>query len=324
VSIKKSDQLQWQETICVWCGKSESNLAFEGPDRLEGLPGLFRMVQCEHCGLYRQNPRLTWDSLSDYYPENYAAYHYTLEAKKKPWRAKYDNYGNFKRRHAIERFQPNGRLLEVGCGTGAFLRELIQSGNWEVVGIEPSQSAALYSQKTLNTPVYNARFEDVDLEPGTFDAVVMWCVLEHLTDPVQDLHRAHSLLKDGGWLFFSMPNYESLDAKLFGQYWSGWDLPRHLHIFPRPVIMEILSGIGFGNISAACISTSYHALGHSLDFWSQNWAEKHSAKRRWMLRIYYTWITRVAFLLPLAILDRLNLTTNITYFAQKKPNALSE
>lgn len=318
MNLNPSDQHLWQDTICDWCGTPGGELIFEGPDRLEGLSGSFQMVLCKKCGLFRQNPRLAWDSLTAYYPEDYAAYHYTLEAKKSTWRAKYDNYGNVKRRRAIEKYQPSGRLLEVGCGTGAFLNELLQSGNWDVVGIEPSQSAALYTQKTLSVPVYHGRFEDADLEPGSFDAVVLWCVLEHLTEPIQDLRRAYALLKEGGWLFFSMPNYESLDAKLFGKYWSGWDLPRHLYIFPHPVITEILSNLGFGNIAAKSISTSYHAIGHSLDFWSQDWDQKHAAKRRWLLKIYYSWVMRVALLLPLAILDRLNLTTNITFFAQKK------
>jgi SAM-dependent methyltransferase len=317
MNINQSNQLQWQDTVCDWCGTSAGELVFEGPDWLEGLPGSFKMVKCKECGLFRQNPRLTWDSLSNYYPENYAAYHYTLETKKNTWRAKYENYGNFKRRRAIEQFQPSGRLLEVGCGTGAFLKELHLSGNWDVVGIEPNQSAALYAQKTLDVPIYHGRFEDADVEPGSFDAVVLWCVLEHLTEPIKDLHRAHSLLKEGGWLFFSMPNYESLDAKLFGKYWSGWDLPRHLYIFPYPVISDVLSKVGFDNLSAKCISTSYQALGHSLDFWSQDWNKKHAQKRRWMLKIYYSWIMRVALLFPLTVIDRLKLGSNITFFAQK-------
>jgi hypothetical protein len=143
--------------------------------------------------------------------------------------------------------------------------------------------------------------------------------LEHLSEPVQDLRQIHSLLKDGGWLFFSMPNYESLEAKVFGPYWSGWDLPRHLYIFPRSILYVILTQIGFGQISRRCISTSYHALGHSLEFWSQSWEKEHPKIHRTLLKFYRSWFARLGLLLPLAILDRLNLSTNISFAAQKIP-----
>ncbi|MBU0512079.1 MAG: class I SAM-dependent methyltransferase, partial [Chloroflexi bacterium] len=312
-----ANQLQWEDCTCAWCGSAASELIFEGPDRLEGLPGIFRFVRCQQCGSFRQNPRLTRDSLSEYYPENYVAYDYGADSDQNPLRKRIKNHGNWKRRRAIERFQPGGRLIEVGCGTGAFLRELLSSGHWDVVvGIEPSEKAASHVRQTLDIPIHQGVFADVTLEPESFNAVVLWCVVEHLAQPIQDLRRAHALLKKGGWLFFSIPNYESLGAKIFGKYWAGWDLPRHLYVFPRSNLLEILESIGFSNISTRCISTSYHALGHSLDFWSQDWAEKHPTLRRFLMKAYCSKIARIGLLLPLAILERLNLTTNNTYFAQ--------
>jgi 2-polyprenyl-3-methyl-5-hydroxy-6-metoxy-1,4-benzoquinol methylase len=311
------NRTEWIETTCDWCGTQGGDLVFEGPDRLEGLPGNFFMVKCSNCGIFRQNPRLPWESLAEYYPENYAAYEYTIGDKKNWLRSRIDNYGNYKRRRAIERFIPNGSLLEIGCGTGAFLNELLHSGNWDVVGIEPSEKAAAYTKEVLNIPVHQGRFEDIHLDPETFDVVVLWCVVEHLTDPIQDLRRAQALLKEGGWLIFSMPNYESWDAKIFGKYWAGWDLPRHLYVFPRKSLRDVLKKIGFENISEKCLSTSYHALGHNLEFWSQSWDERKFNRWQFVLRLYRTWMVRILLLLPLAVLDRLKLATNITIFAQK-------
>jgi SAM-dependent methyltransferase len=317
--MSDADKRQWEHTNCAWCGTSASEVVFEGPDRLHDLPGLFYFRRCKQCGVLRQDPRLTWEHLSSYYPQDYPAYTFDAGEMNPFLLKKINNYGNIKRRRFVEKYQPCGRLLEVGSGTGAFLRELVKSGRWEVVGIEPNQEAAAYTSENLGVSIHHGRFSEVDLKPATYDAIVLWCVLEHLSEPVQDLRYIHSLLKDGGWLFFSMPNYESLEAKVFGPFWSGWDLPRHLYIFPRSILYEILTQIGFGQISKRCISTSYHALGHSLEFWSQSWEKEHPKIHRTLLKFYRSWFARLGLLLPLAMLDRLNLSTNISFAAQKIP-----
>ena len=312
-----ADESQWEHTSCAWCGSTASDVVFKGPDRLHNLPGVFYLCRCRQCGVFRQEPRLKWEHLSGYYPENYAAYNYDSGEADSPLLRGLKNYGNVKRRRFVDKYQPGGRVLEIGCGTGAFLRELVKSGKWEVEGIEPNQAAAAYATKILGVPIHQGRFSEVELKPASYDAVILWCVLEHLSQPVQDLRHIYSLLKDGGWLIFSMPNYESLEAKVFGPFWSGWDLPRHLYIFPRPVLRQALAHIGFDHISERCISTSYNALGHSLAFWSQSWESNHPKARQVLLNCYRSWFARLSFLLPLALLDRLNLTTNITFAAQK-------
>ena len=312
-----ANQPQWEENACAWCGSTDYEVTFEGPDRLHGLPGTFQFVRCKQCGVLRQNPRLRWESLSKYYPEDYVSYNYDAGGYRDSIQTKIRNRGNRKRRLAIEHFQPGGRLLEVGCGTGAFLRELSNSGHWNIVGIEPNEKAALSARQMVGAPIHHGVFADARLEPESFDAIVLWCVVEHLAQPIEDLRRAHALLKKGGWLFFSVPNYESLGTNFFGEFWSGWDLPRHLYVFPKPILREILVSIGFHGISTRCISTSYHALGHSLDFWSQDWANKYPKIRHYSMQFYRSWLVRLGLFFPLAILVRLNLTTNISYFAQK-------
>lgn len=315
-----SDELIWEKTSCSYCGSSLCDPAFSGPDRLHGLPGLFHLQRCRQCGVLRQEPRLAWETLSTYYPEDYAAYNYNDSEKDSRWKRGVDNYGNVKRRRYVEKYQPGGRLLEVGCGTGAFLHEVVRSGKWQSEGLEPSPQAAGFAARTLSIPIHQGRLSEVDLQSASFDAIVLWCVLEHLSSPVQDLLYIYSLLKPGGWLFFSIPNLESLEAKIFGRFWSGWDLPRHLYIFPRASIRRLLKEMGFDRISIRSISSSYNQLGHSLDFWSQTWAASHPNTRRLLLNAYRSWFGRVAFLLPLALLDRLNLSTNITFAARKLPS----
>jgi SAM-dependent methyltransferase len=313
------DQLQWETCSCDWCSSEDGELLFSGPDRLHPMPGTFHMVRCNGCGLYRQNPRLAWLSLSSYYPEDYASYPKLSRESGSFLRRLDKRYGPWKRLRAIERFQKGGKLLEVGCGTGYFLEETLRSGRWDVTGVEPTRSAAEYTRQKLGVPVIQSRFAEAGLQPGSFDVVVMWNVVEHFDRPIQDLRLARQLLKDHGWLVFSIPNIESLEARLFGPYWVGWDMPRHLYLFPRKVMLAIMKELGFHTAALRCLSTSYSVLGHSLDFWSQTWGDRHPTARRLLLRFYRSIFARAGLVLPLGLLDRLNLSTIITVFAQKTP-----
>jgi SAM-dependent methyltransferase len=313
----QAENLSWEDCACDWCGSTDSETVFKGPDRLEGLPGIFTMARCVKCGVYRQNPRLAWDSLAAYYPEDYASHPRLVQDEPTPVRRLDKRYGPWKRLRAVERYQPGGSLLEVGCGTGLFLEEALRSGRWQVTGVEPSRRAAEYAQNRLGVTVHAGRFNEVLLSQESFDAVVLWNVVEHLDQPVADLRYAQRLLKPGGWLVFSVPNLESLERRVFGDYWVGWDLPRHLYLFSQDRLEEILNSLGLRVAGKRCISTSYSVLGHSLDFWSQTWAERHPSLRRFLLGAYHSTIGRLAMAPPLWVLDRLNRSTILTFFAQK-------
>jgi hypothetical protein len=144
----------------------------------------------------------------------------------------------------------------------------------------------------------------------------MWHVLEHLPEPVADLRRAHRLLRPNGWLMMMIPNVESLAARVFGPYWLGWELPRHLYLFPRRTLDAILTSVGFRSADWRCLRGSYATLGYSLEFWSR--AEGgHRWLAQMLVRAHRTLFARAALLVPLWVLDQLKLTTVITVFAQK-------
>lgn len=310
--------LEWETTECNWCGSSDGDELFTGPDRSEHLPGLFRLVRCKNCGLIRQNPRLAWNSLRHYYVEGYSS-HPSLVRDEKHFLRRLDRrYGPWKRLRAVEKYKSGGRLLDVGCGTGTFLEEAIRSGHWDVAGIDSSDRAARIAREQLGVDVRTARFEG-DLFPrNSFDVVAMWNVLEHLDKPVDSLRLASSLLKSDGLLVLSIPNLESLDARIFGRYWLGWELPRHLFLFPRPLLHKILDETGFQVLGERCLSTNYSIVGDSLEFWSQSWENSHPILRKRLLQFYRSLMVRIAMVPPMWLQGRLNLATIITIFAKKK------
>jgi SAM-dependent methyltransferase len=132
-----------------------------------------------------------------------------------------------------------GRLLDVGCSAGLFA-ELARASGWDVLGIEPSRWLAARAEERLGGGVLCARFEEAALEPGSFDVVCLWDVLEHVPDPQAFLARAAAALRPGGLLALNVPNIRSWIARALGRRWPLL-LPEHLFFF-SPASLRLLLG----------------------------------------------------------------------------------
>jgi 2-polyprenyl-3-methyl-5-hydroxy-6-metoxy-1,4-benzoquinol methylase len=129
-----------------------------------------------------------------------------------------------------------GQLLDMGSGIGSFVNEMTKN-SWRVTGMEPDEKARdvakqLYQQELKNTS------EFYKLAPGSFDAITLWHVLEHVHDLSAYIQQLKILLKENGRLFIAVPNYTSKDAAIYKEYWAAYDVPRHLyHFSPQAMYM---------------------------------------------------------------------------------------
>lgn len=223
-------------------------LVLNGRDRRQDLPGEFSVVRCLYCRLMRTDPRPTLDTIDFYYPEDYGPYHDTKATirPKRPLRR------SFLKDIARNLFQFNtcrlpvlepGRMLEIGCASGAFMHHMAQQG-WDVVGIEPSQSAS-ENTRVLGYPVYTGAIETAPTPEAAYDLVVAWMVLEHVHRPVLALQRLHKWTKSEGWLVLSVPNAGSLEFKLFKHTWYALHLPNHLYHYTPKTLCNILKKCGW-------------------------------------------------------------------------------
>jgi 2-polyprenyl-3-methyl-5-hydroxy-6-metoxy-1,4-benzoquinol methylase len=130
-----------------------------------------------------------------------------------------------------------GKLLDVGCGTGAFLAAMKKEG-WEVLGLEPDEEARELARKLYRLTVFESSQLD-QLPAAGFDAITLWHVLEHVHDLHDYMEQLKNLLKPSGKLFIAVPNYQSLDAQIYRRDWAAYDVPRHLYHF-TPKAMEVL------------------------------------------------------------------------------------
>lgn len=304
-------------TGCDFCGSQSYTLLFWGPDRLMGLPGAFSLVRCISCGLIYQHPQLPWDKLQFYYQGDYASYTTVVQDDISPIRRFIRRLGGIKQRRYVERFRQSGSMLDIGCGTGLFLAEMQLTGRWHLTGLEPTHQAADYVRNRLRIPVAEQVFEEADLPAASYDVITMWHVLEHVTSPTGTLSKVWRLLKPGGYFIFSIPNYESLGRMLFGRFWIGWDLPRHLFIFPRAPLKRIVEANGFRVVDARCFLISYDSLGLSLTFWLASWPQPLQMWAKLLRRVYYTPVTRLVLYPLQRIVEALGISTVATWTIQK-------
>ncbi|MBN2149100.1 MAG: class I SAM-dependent methyltransferase [Anaerolineales bacterium] len=248
---------------CDLCGADQPRSFLQTVDRFSGQS--FHLVTCQQCGLLYLTPRPTQEELGAYYPDHYEAYHdpdQTLSASDR-WHARrmLDMQVDF-----VERFQrERGRLLDVGCATGDFIRAA-QTRGWQVQGIELNERVAQVARDRYGLSVISGTLESATTSQPTVDAdmgrsvaaisqptvITMWDVLEHLPSPREALKRCHQLLAPGGLLIFSIPNLDSFDRYLFRSEWIGWDPPRHFNLFSHAVLLRLFQETGFAFVERRC------------------------------------------------------------------------
>lgn len=140
-------------------------------------------------------------------------------------------------------FCPPGRLLEIGCAMGFFLRAAQEEG-WSVQGIELSAHAAEVARRRFDLPVVTGRLRDAQFPAASFDAVAMWDLIEHAPEPVALMREAVRLLRPGGLIVLSTGDVESLVARLSGPRWHLYHLPEHLSFFSPVTIVQLLESAG--------------------------------------------------------------------------------
>lgn len=146
-----------------------------------------------------------------------------------------------------------GRLLDVGCGGGRFLRRMQKRG-WQVAGTDFDEQAAARVSRRYGIETHVGDLPHCGLPAGSFDAITLSQVIEHLYAPLATLRECLRLLRPGGLLVMTTPNAASLGAAEFGASWRGWEAPRHLHLFTVDSLSALARQAGFEIIEARTYS----------------------------------------------------------------------
>lgn len=155
-----------------------------------------------------------------------------------------------------------GRVLDVGCSVGTFLEAAAARG-WDAVGIEPNPAAAAGARARGRHVVVGYFDTQTACGLGEFDAVHMSDVIEHVFDPVQMLKAARTVLKPGGVLLVTTPDFDTLCGRALQRKPA-----EHVVHFRRGALAEAAARAGFEGISVERIERrrSLAALQHSTTF----------------------------------------------------------
>jgi SAM-dependent methyltransferase len=135
------------------------------------------------------------------------------------------------------------RVLDLGAGDGRLAAALAGAGH-RVTAVEPFRAVPA----APGISVVRDGVDDVELPEHSFDAAVLWHVLEHLEEPLAALERVRRWLVPGGRVLVGVPNLASLQARLGGERWFHLDMQRHVvHLTPLGLV-TLLERAGFTDL----------------------------------------------------------------------------
>jgi 2-polyprenyl-3-methyl-5-hydroxy-6-metoxy-1,4-benzoquinol methylase len=190
----------------------------------------FTIVKCKDCGFIFTNPRPDSNEIVKYYEsEDYISHSDSSKGIINYLYKKVRNYTINKKVRLVNSLSKDKTILDIGCGTGAFLNACKTNG-WVVEGIEPSESAREFAKQNYDLNI-NPEDRLATFANNSFSIISMWHVLEHvhlLNDRIEELK---GLIKKDGTIIIAVPNCDSRDADYYSEFWAAYDLPRHLYHF---------------------------------------------------------------------------------------------
>lgn len=257
---------------CPRCGCEDSRTVVKGRDRLHYVPGEYLAAECSRCSLWFQNPRPVAGRLASLYPDDYLPHqkptaatigsgaarflqkrlgYESLESDERDgkgfdWRqlAMLDWIHNWQQGVIlVPAYVAHGKLLEIGCASGGRLLSLRRLGWQDIHGIELVPAAAQRARAEGFSVLTGQVEESLGRYPdGEFDVVIASMVLEHLYNPFQVVQTIARKLAPGGQFLASTVVLDGLDARVFRDYWSGFDFPRHMVYFRKSDLYRMLEG----------------------------------------------------------------------------------
>lgn len=216
----------------------------------EDLQGLYKsssdhvlmdqMVECDTCTLIYLNPQVNSDIILGSYEDavdptfiEQNTYRINTFRRNLSWLCRYLKITP----------SPDQHILDIGCAGGAFPMAANELG-FSIVGVEPSRWLSEEARNRYGLDIRAGTLASQDFRPVSFDIITLWDVIEHLTDPGQEVDRIHNILKDDGLLVVNYPDNDSFARRLLGRRWPFY-LSVHLIYFTPKTIRRFLNEHGF-------------------------------------------------------------------------------
>jgi SAM-dependent methyltransferase len=206
----------------------------------------FTIVECNSCGFHFTNPRPEEAIASKYYQsDEYISHSDTRKGI-------INNLYHYARKFTLKKKlklvtsvskKQQGNILDLGCGTGAFL-SVCKNAGWNVKGIEPSGNAREIARKNHGLDLFDVNSWD-KFPDNSIDIVTAWHVLEHIYNLEDEIKQVRRTLAKDGTFIVALPNCSSADAQFYRQHWAAYDVPRHIWHFSPQDVKRFFEKLGF-------------------------------------------------------------------------------
>jgi 2-polyprenyl-3-methyl-5-hydroxy-6-metoxy-1,4-benzoquinol methylase len=177
----------------------------------------FALTQCTDCNFIFTNPRPSEANAHKFYDSpKYISHNHKPTS---PFEIAYSfirSYAINKKIDLIQSYVEKGKILDIGCGTGSFLK-VIKDRGWDIQGIESNDSANQLVSSKLDVKIQKSIF-DLPAKK-TYNAITLWHVLEHLYDINDALSHIKKIKAKKGRIFMALPNYQSPDAEYYKEFY---------------------------------------------------------------------------------------------------------
>jgi len=216
---------------CPVCGKTGAQPWLRAPDRLHGRQEQYTLLRCPGCSVVWLDHPPKAEEMHLHYTN---AYDRLISAggqnAPQRWRD---------RKATLTEYKQSGALLDLGCSSGAFL-EFMRSDSWKLYGIEMSREAARTAEQNSGAKIFVGSILNARFPRESFDVITCFDVFEHLYEPRRVMARVAEWLRPGGIFYVLVPNIDSAEARVFGTYWHGLEMPRHLFHY-SPASLQFLA-----------------------------------------------------------------------------------
>lgn len=195
----------------------------------------------------------------------------------------------------LERFAPfrkTGRILDVGCGGGSFLERAMAKG-WEACGTEFG-AGPIAACRAKGIQVMEGPLRPGDHPAEGYDVICAFEVVEHLAHPGPEIDNMLKLLRPGGLLYLTVPNFNCLARRLDLAHWNVINYPEHLNHFIRRTMHRMLATRGLGRAWLTTTGFSMERWAAKKESGNQAKAAAHQAQDQFREKIEARWHLRAA------------------------------
>src|ERR1022692_3833977 len=228
------------KSICGFCKKEDSRILYP---TFDVFGNNFTINRCNCCKAYFLAPRPDSELLAKAYDDSYYG---KKDEKFEGLVEKFINYFRSRRANRLSKYLADGAIvLDIGCGNGKFLQSLLHFGKYHLNGIEMEGNSAKRAARITEINLKIGALQPYDFKKESVDAISLFHVFEHPTEPKETLDILSDIIKKDGILMISVPNIASFQSRMFKGKWLHLDPPRHLFFFSPKDFKELMLTYGF-------------------------------------------------------------------------------